>query len=144
METAKQDFTGNLVCWCVPVVGGHFITIVWHLVLVLKIQPNFPRFAVPLLLLVNLLPVAGLIALPKGHRKLTGLLIAGPLAIALIFGAYSHFLSPGTDNVFHMPPGNLRLPFQASAVILVLFEMLGCWLGITVITYLSPDHTLGT
>jgi hypothetical protein len=34
------------------------------------VQPGFPRLAIPLLILVNLLPIAGLIAVVKGYQKL--------------------------------------------------------------------------
>jgi hypothetical protein len=61
---------------------------VWRLVLVIKVQPNFPRQAVPLLILVNLLPVVGLIAFAKGYRKLAGFLITAPLGLALVVGIY--------------------------------------------------------
>jgi hypothetical protein len=39
------------------------------------VQPGFPRLAIPLLILVNLLPIAGLIAVAKGYEKLAGILI---------------------------------------------------------------------
>ena len=60
----------------------------------------------PLLILVNLLPLAALVALANGFRKLAAAMITVPLGIeALVVGVYSHFLSPGTDNVLRMPPG---------------------------------------
>jgi hypothetical protein len=83
-----------------------------------------------LLILVNLIPVAGLVVFARGFPKLAGSMITLPLAIALVIGAYAHFLSPGSDNILHMPPGNLRLPFQASAVLLLILEVLGCWIGV--------------
>jgi len=107
----------------------------WHLALVVRVQPNFPKLAIPLLIVVNLLPIVGLVVLAKGYRKIAGFLIIFPLGIALIIGVYAHFLSPGTDNVFHMPPGDLALPFQASAVLLVLLEGLGCWVGLRIFAH---------
>jgi hypothetical protein len=60
---------------------------------------------------------------------------APPLAIALVIGTYSHFLSPGTDNILRMPSGDLRLSFQISAILLVFLEALGCWVGIRIFAY---------
>jgi hypothetical protein len=111
------------------------------------VQPGFPRLAIPLLILVNLLPIAGLIAVAKGYQKLAGILIIVRFGIALVIGAYEHFLSPGTDNVFHMPPGDLRLPFQASAVLLAFLEGLGYWFGFRILAHSSKivetSHVIG-
>src|SRR5215472_10508263 len=120
MEPTKADSTRKLLIWSVPIVVGHLVAVIWHLLLLVKVQPSTPRFAPPLLILVNLFPVAGLVALAKGLRKFAGSMITIPLAIALVIGSYAHFLSPGTDNILHMPPGDLRLPFQISAVLLAL------------------------
>lgn len=139
MEQNNSDSTRKLLLWGAPIVGAHFLAVLWHLALVLKLQPGFPRLAIPLLILVNLLPIAGLIAFAKGYRKLAGMVIIVPLGIALVIGAYQHFFSPGTDNVFHMAPGDLRLPFQFSAVLLALLEALCCWVGFRIFT--APTDT---
>ena len=57
-------------------------------------------------------------------------MITVPLAIALVIGFSAHFLSSGADNVFRMAPGEWRLSFQISAVLLVCLEALGCWIGL--------------
>jgi hypothetical protein len=97
-----------------------------------------------LLILFNLFPVAGLVALAKGFRKLAGSLIILPLAIALVIGTYAHFLSRGTDNILRMPSGDLTLSFQISAVLLVLLEALGCWVGIRIFAHSSARPALNT
>ena len=51
------------------------------------------------MILVNLFPVAGLVALTKGFAKWAGCMITLPLAIVLVIGTYAHFLSPGADNI---------------------------------------------
>src|SRR5665213_2070649 len=129
MEPTKADSPRTVLLWSAPIMVGHFIAVVWHLLLVVKVQPDFPRFAVPLLILVNLVPVAGVVAFAKGFPKLAGSMITLPLAIALVIGTYAHFFSSGTDNILRMLPGSLTLPFQVSAVLLVLLEALGCWGG---------------
>jgi uncharacterized membrane protein len=77
--------------------------------------------------LVNLLPGIALILLWTNRRKPAGYLLLLFFTIPFAIGGYEHFLSPGPDNVFRMVPGEWRLPFQASAVLLVLFELLGFW-----------------
>jgi len=130
MGPTTIDSAGNFRRWSALIVLGHFAVVLWHLVLLLKVQPGTFGFAPPLLILVNLIPVAGLVAFARGFPKLAGSMITLPLAIALVIGAYAHFLSPGSDNILNMPPGALRLPFQISAVLLLILEALGCWIGV--------------
>ena len=61
-------------------------------------------------------------------------MITIPLAIALVIGLNAHFLASGADNVLRMPPGEWRLPFQISAVLLVCLEALGCCIGLRALT----------
>ena len=81
------------------------------------------------LILFNLVPVVGVVVLAKRYPKPAAILTTVPVAVTFIIGIYAHFLSPGTDNVLHMRPGELRLAFQFSAVLLVLLEGLdeGAW-----------------
>jgi len=61
-----------------------------------------------------------------------------PLAVALVIGTYSHFLSTGSDNVLRMPASGPTLSFQVSAVLLSLLEALGCWLGFKMFFSATP------
>ena len=144
MEPTNADSTRKLLLWSAPIVLGHFVAVIWHLLLLVKVQPGTPRLFPSLLILFNLFPVAGLVALAKTFRKLAGSMIILPLAIALVIGTYSHFLSPGTDNILRMPSGDLSLSFQISAVLLVLLEALGCWVGIRIFAHLSARPALNT
>jgi hypothetical protein len=142
MEPKKIAPTRTLLLWSTSIVVGHFIAVVWHLFLVIKAQPGFPGFAPPLLILINLIPVAGIIAFAKGFPKLAGCMTTLPLAVALVIGIYAHFLSTGADNIFRMPPGDLTLPFQVSAVLFALLEALGCWVGIRIFVQISARDML--
>jgi len=144
MEPTHADSTRKLLHWSTLIVVGHFIAVIWHLLLLVKVQPSTPRFFPPLLILFNLFPIAGLVALAKGFPKLAGTMIILPLAIPLVIGTYAHFLSPGSDNILHMPAGDLRLPFQVSAVLLVLLEALGCWIGFRIFASMTVRGTLST
>jgi len=99
-----SDFIQKLPVWGAAIVGGHFLVALCHLWLVVRVQPNFPSFAVWLLILFNLLPVAGVVLLAKRYGKWAAILITVPLAVALVIGVSAHFLSAGSDNVLHMPP----------------------------------------
>jgi hypothetical protein len=144
MELTNANSTRKLLLWCAPIVLGHFVAVILHLLLLVKVQPSTPSFFPPLLILFNLFPIAGLVALAKGFRKLAGSMIILPLVIPLVIGTYAHFLSPGTDNILRMPPGDLRLSFQISAVLLVLLQALGCWVGIHIFAHSSARPALNT
>ena len=127
---ATSDSGGTLLLWSIFVVLGHFAVVIWHLFLLVRVQPNTPGFLPPLLIAINLIPIAGLLAFVKGFPRLAAICIATPLAVALVAGVSAHFLNSGPDNVLNMPPVPLRLPYQISATLLVLLEATGCWLGI--------------
>ncbi len=78
----------------VPIVAGHFLAVLWHLRLLIKVEPSTPAFLPPLLVLINLLPVAGLVALAKGLHRLAAIMISVPLGVALVIGVYAHFSVP--------------------------------------------------
>ena len=134
----QTGFVPKLLVWAAVVVLAHFVIVIWHLILLAKVQPSTPRFALLLLVVINLLPVAALIVFVKGFRKLAGSMVIVPFVMALVIGGYTHFVSAGTDNVFSMPPGGLRLPFQISAVLLSVLEALGCWLGLQMLRVPEP------
>jgi hypothetical protein len=135
METTRPDFIHRLLLWATVAALGNLVVVLGHLWLVVRIEPSFPKSAIPWLILVNLLPVGGVLAMKRGYRKSAAILIATPLAVGFVIGTYSHFLSPGTDNIFRMAAGELTLPFQLSAVLLALFEALGLWVGVRTLAY---------
>ncbi len=129
------DLQRRLLLWGTPIVLAHYAVVIWHVTLLIQVQPGFPRVAILLLLLINLFPIAALFAFAKGFPKLAGSMIILPLGIALVIGGYTHFLSAGSDNVFRMAPSELTLPFQVSAVLLALLEVLGCWIGLRIFAF---------
>jgi hypothetical protein len=48
---------------------------------------------------------------------------------SLIFGLVNHFVIASPDHVQHLSAGTWRLPFQMTAVLLAVIEILGCWIG---------------
>ncbi|MGB8062059.1 MAG: hypothetical protein WCF26_09205 [Candidatus Sulfotelmatobacter sp.] len=140
MQNEENQVLRKLLPFATFVVVGHFAVVIWHLFLLLKVQPSTPWFAALLLVLANLLPVVGLFAFAKGRYNLAAGLIAAPLSVALVIGGYTHFLTTSSDNVFRMPPGALRLPFQISAVLLALFESMGCFVALRTFATARAKH----
>ena len=129
MQRETSDSKRRLLLWGTLIVLAHYAAVIWHVILLVKVQPEFPPGGILLLLVINLFPIAGLFAFAKGFPKLAASMIIIPLATALAIGGCTHFLSAGSDNVWRMAASDLRLPFQISAVMLATLEAAGCWVG---------------
>jgi hypothetical protein len=62
--------------------------------------------------------------------RATGGFLLFSLGIGLLIGTYEHFLSFSPDNVFRMVQGEWALQFRITAVLLVIFEGIGCCIGV--------------
>lgn len=74
-------------------------------------------------------PVLAAILLWTRLRDVGAWLLLVSMAGAFVFGVYYHFIDPSPDNVAMIPSGDWKLPFQITAVLLVVLEALACWLG---------------
>jgi hypothetical protein len=115
------------------IVLAHAVIVYWHLVLLARFGAAITPDQVPLLtILANLIPLIAVI-LMWAHFPRVGTSLLLFLAVPLAIGGYSHFLSPGSDNVFRMAPSELTVAFRVSAVLLLILESLGCWLSIQIL-----------
>src|SRR5215469_11196833 len=76
--------------------------------------------------------LAGLLIWRPAPRAGGWLLLASMFG-ALIFGVFSHFVVPGPDNVSSVPANAWGAVFQATAVLLAVTEVWGCWAGFRVL-----------
>jgi hypothetical protein len=115
------------------VVLAHAVVVFWHLEQLARRDAALKVDQVPLFAaLANIIPLIALISLWAHFPKLGAWLLLF-LAVPLAIGGYSHFLSPGSDNVLRMADGELTFAFRISAVLLLVLEFLGCWLGIRIL-----------
>ena len=113
------------------VVLAHAAAVVWHLVLVAKITPGLTDQQILAATgAINLLPAIALVLLWTHFLRLGGLVLFVPLAIGLVIGGAEHFVTPGPLNVFYMSATPWALPFRVTAVLLLVLEVLGCWISI--------------
>ena len=75
MQLRTSDFKRKLLLWGTPILLAHYAAVIWHVALLVKVQPGFSGLAILLLLVINLLPIAGLFTFAKGFPKLAGSLI---------------------------------------------------------------------
>lgn len=123
----------KLYWYATLVVLAHAVVVFWHLELLAKLGGAFKPEQVPLFAsLANIIPLTALLSL-WAHFPKAGAWLLLFLAVPLAVGGYSHFVSPGSDNVFRMAPGELTSAFRISAVLLFTLEFLGCWLSIQIL-----------
>jgi hypothetical protein len=101
-----------------------------HQRLAIEISPAENVFVVLVILIAPL--VAGGLLLLKAYRLGAWLLVVS-MAGALVFGIYKHFIAPGPDHAFGLPYSEWALVFQATAILLVATEAVGCWAGIQIL-----------
>ncbi|MGA7637195.1 MAG: hypothetical protein WCB00_09725 [Candidatus Acidiferrales bacterium] len=95
----------RLYWYATVVVLAHAAVVFWHLELLARLNTALKVDQVPLLAgLANIIPLLALISLWARLPKLGGWLLLF-LAVPLAIGGYSHFLSPGSDNIFRVAPG---------------------------------------
>jgi hypothetical protein len=70
------------------------------------------------------------IALWKLSDKLSGLVLLMFFLAAAGADLYEHFLHASLNNVFMVTSGPSTAPFDVSVFVLLVFEILGCFLGI--------------
>jgi len=111
------------------VVLAHAIVVFRHLQLLARLGGAIRPDQVPFFAgLANIIPLIALLSL-WAHFPKDGPWLLLFLAVPLVIGGYSHFLSPGSDNVYRMAPGELTSAFRISAVLLFALEFLGVWLS---------------
>jgi Na+/H+ antiporter NhaC len=113
------------------VVLSHAAVVFWHLVLVAKITPGLTDHQVlAATTAVNLVPTFAMVLLWAHFPRLGGFLLFLPLAVGLMIGGSEHFVTPGPLNVFYMANTPWVLPFRVTAVLLLVLEVVGCWIAI--------------
>lgn len=113
------------------VVVAHSAAVFWHLVLVTKITPGLTDNQVlAATAAITLVPAVALVLLWADFPRLGGVLLFLPLAVGLGIGGDEHFLAPGPLNVFYVAATRWALQFRVTAVLLLVLEVLGCWIAI--------------
>ena len=113
------------------IIAAHWAGAVWHLVLLAKIFPT-PDSG------TNWLPIVFASAAHLGLSivwwtvsiRIVGWVLLVLLSTALGAGVYEHFLGPGPNTIFRVPHTNWTADFRASVFVLLVLEILGCWLGL--------------
>ena len=79
---------------------------------------------------INLIPLGAAALLWTPLRAVAGWVLVVFFGVVTVIGGYEHFLRAGPDNVLTMMSGPWSAPFRLSAVLLVLLEALGFYVGL--------------
>lgn len=79
---------------------------------------------------VLLAPVVALGSLWRGRPRAGAGLLAVSMAASLAFGLYFHFGVPNPDHVDAVSAGPWREPFRATAILVVLTDAIGAFVGV--------------
>jgi cytochrome bd-type quinol oxidase subunit 2 len=75
-------------------------------------------------------PLVAAVLLWTRRTRLGFLLLVLSMFGSLIFGAYYHYVAVSPDHVSHLPPGDAQGLFRATALLLLLTEVLGLVAGL--------------
>lgn len=115
----------------VLVIAVHWVTAVWHLVLLTKIFPNDGTDWLPVpIALVSAVHLGLSIVWWTASIRVAGWVMLVVLGAALGAGTYEHFLGPGQNTIFRIPRTDWTPAFLATVFVLLVFEILGCCIGV--------------
>jgi hypothetical protein len=112
------------------IIIAHVVVFIWHLFIAANIPPGLPSLQIlTVAVAINAAPVIGLILLLLRIDRPAATLIFLPMALLFAIGAYEHFVSFGPNSVFGIPASEWASSFRVTAVLLIILELLGCWIG---------------
>lgn len=113
------------------VAAANAATALWHVYVLHMLRPAMS--AGPLVLLASFITAVCATAIVlswTGWRTAAGWFLVGYAALGLTTGGYAHFVAPGPENVFQIPPGEWARSYQVSATLLLLLQLLALGFGI--------------
>ncbi len=119
----------------VPRYGTAFIVVHGFVALLHEIAHRRLPVSLPLLnysiayAVVGVLPVTAMVLLWTSRRQVGVWILLLSMAGSLVYAGFYHFVMDSPDHVLRIPEGSWRSAFQITAVLMLLLEAFGCWLG---------------
>lgn len=86
-------------------------------------------------------PIVAAVLLWTRYRRVGAWLLATSLVGSLVFDLVYHFIVPGPDNAFTLPPGTWRTALRDSAALLLVLPGVGVLVGLWAAKRLSRSAT---
>ena len=83
-----------------------------------------------ILVVIGLSPLVAALLLWTSRARLGAVTLTGSMAAAFVFGVYYHYVAVSPDHVDHLPPGDARGLFRASALFVAASQALGVVAGL--------------
>lgn len=81
-------------------------------------------------IVIMLMPIISAALLWTRFSRIGVWLLLGSLLGAILFGLYNHYIVISPDNVFQVAFTGWGLLFQLTAILTLIIDGLGCWVGI--------------
>jgi hypothetical protein len=81
-------------------------------------------------IVIFLAPIVAAILLWTQFERIGSWLLLFSLTGSLLFGIYNHFLVISPDHISQVPSQSWGMLFQITAILIVIVDSLGCWMGI--------------
>lgn len=90
-----------------------------------------PALTMSVILFMFLLPIAGVVVARRGAVRLGVAMFSIAMAGSLLLASVLHFAVPNPDHVMSVSAGPWQLPFQLTAILLVIPDAIGTVIGAT-------------
>lgn len=82
------------------------------------------------IVVILIAPLVAMVLLWTRYARLGLLVLVVSMAGSLIFGVVYHYVIISPDHVSHLPPGEAQGLFRITALLLILTELFGVWVGL--------------
>ena len=82
------------------------------------------------IVVILIAPLVAMLVLWTRYARVGLVLLVVSMAGSLVFGAMYHYVVISPDHVSHLPPGNAQGMFRMTALLLILTELVGVFVGL--------------
>jgi hypothetical protein len=120
--------------WAIAAVLAHLVIYIVHGMAHSALHIGLPLWGnLFVIAVIGVGPIAGLLLLWSRRVRSGALTLALTMAGSLLFGLWYHFVVSGADHLAHLPDDPWKLPFQVTAVLLLLTEAAGTLVGMALL-----------
>jgi hypothetical protein len=139
MAASTQPVPRKFVIATTLVVLVHTVVMLVHGAAHIRLNIELsPWASIYVLGVVGIGPITGFFFLRPSRQRTGATILFITMIGALLFGLWNHFIAQGADHVMHLQGGPWRLPFQVTAVLLLVSEAAGAVIAFALLGTLNP------